>query len=60
MAAITARRRCRTPALPPLIHKPNRLPGSLHRYSQLVLATGAQPIRVPLAGDGADQVLSVV
>lgn len=30
-----------------------------HRYSQLVLATGAQPIRVPLAGDGADQVLSV-
>lgn len=30
-----------------------------HRYSQLVLATGAQPIRVPLAGDGADHVLSV-
>jgi rubredoxin---NAD+ reductase len=29
------------------------------QYSQLVLATGAQPIRVPLAGDAADQVLSV-
>ena len=36
-----------------------RTSGGLHRYSQLVLATGAQPIRVPLAGDGADQVLSV-
>jgi rubredoxin-NAD+ reductase len=30
-----------------------------HPYSQLVLATGAQAIRVPLAGDGANQVLSV-
>jgi rubredoxin-NAD+ reductase len=28
-------------------------------YRDLVLATGAQPIRVPLAGDAADQVLSV-
>jgi rubredoxin-NAD+ reductase len=28
-------------------------------YSQLVLATGAQPIRLPMAGDGADQVLSI-
>ncbi|OYT92445.1 MAG: pyridine nucleotide-disulfide oxidoreductase [Burkholderiales bacterium PBB3] len=28
-------------------------------YSQLVLATGAQPIRVPLAGNAADQVLSI-
>ncbi|MEY4882217.1 MAG: hypothetical protein RIS34_71 [Pseudomonadota bacterium] len=28
-------------------------------YSQLVLATGAQPIRVPVAGDAADQVLSI-
>jgi rubredoxin-NAD+ reductase len=28
-------------------------------YRQLVLATGAQPIRVPLEGDAADQVLSV-
>lgn len=28
-------------------------------YSRLVLATGAQPIRLPLAGDGADAVLSV-
>ncbi|WP_114972912.1 FAD-dependent oxidoreductase [Rhodoferax ferrireducens] len=28
-------------------------------FSQLVLATGAQPIRVPMAGDGADQVLSI-
>lgn len=29
------------------------------RYSHLVLATGAQPIRVPVGGDAADQVLSV-
>ena len=28
-------------------------------YSQLVLATGAQPIRVPLEGDAAAQVLSI-
>jgi rubredoxin-NAD+ reductase len=28
-------------------------------YGRLVLATGAEPIRVPLAGDAADQVLSV-
>ncbi|MFZ3219204.1 MAG: FAD-dependent oxidoreductase, partial [Rhodoferax sp.] len=28
-------------------------------YSRLVLATGAQPIRVPLQGNAADQVLSV-
>jgi len=28
-------------------------------YAQLVLATGAQPIRVPLAGDAAAEVLSV-
>ena len=28
-------------------------------YSKLVLATGAQPIRVPLEGDGADAVRSV-
>ena len=28
-------------------------------YRQLVLATGAQPIRVPVAGNAADQVLSV-
>jgi rubredoxin---NAD+ reductase len=29
------------------------------QYSQLVLATGAQAIRLPLAGDAADQVLSI-
>jgi rubredoxin-NAD+ reductase len=28
-------------------------------YARLVLALGAQPIRLPLAGDGADRVLSV-
>ena len=28
-------------------------------YSQLVLAMGAQPIRVPMAGNAADQVLSI-
>ncbi|WP_210543089.1 FAD-dependent oxidoreductase [Rhodoferax sp. PAMC 29310] len=30
-----------------------------HPYRQLVLASGAQAIRVPLGGDAADQVLSV-
>ncbi len=29
------------------------------RYSQLVLATGAQPIRMPLQGDAADQVRAI-
>lgn len=33
--------------------------GGLLAYSRLVLATGAQPIRVPLEGDAATQVLSV-
>jgi rubredoxin-NAD+ reductase len=28
-------------------------------YSKLVLATGAQPIRVPVGGDASDQVLSI-
>jgi len=28
-------------------------------YSQLVLATGANPIRIPLEGDAADQVMSI-
>ena len=30
-----------------------------HDFSALVLATGAAPIRIPVAGDAADQVLSV-
>ncbi len=36
-----------------------RTSGGDFQYSQLVLATGAQPIRVPLAGDAADQVQSI-
>lgn len=44
------------------IHPPSRTvttaQGEFH-YSQLVLTTGAQPIRVPMAGDGAAQVLSI-
>src|SRR5512133_2680606 len=32
--------------------------GDFH-YRQLVLATGAQPIRVPMAGDAIDQVQSI-
>lgn len=34
-------------------------PAGRQAYSQLVLATGAQPIRVPLAGNAAQQVASV-
>ena len=34
-------------------------PAGRQAYSQLVLATGAQPIRVPVAGDAAQQVASV-
>jgi rubredoxin-NAD+ reductase len=30
-----------------------------YAYSKLVLALGADPVRLPLAGDGADEVLSV-
>ena len=32
--------------------------GELH-YSQLVLATGANPIRIPMEGDAADEVMSI-
>lgn len=45
-------------AIDPAARTINTSQGVLH-YSQLVLATGAQPIRVPLQGDAADQVLSV-
>lgn len=34
-------------------------PAGVQAYRQLVLATGAQPVRVPLDGNAADQVLSV-
>lgn len=34
-------------------------PGGEFAYRDLVLATGAQPIRVPIAGNAANQVLSV-
>ena len=30
-----------------------------YEYSNLVIATGANPIRIPVAGDGADDILSV-
>lgn len=33
--------------------------GQVLRYAQLVLALGAEPLRLPLPGDAADQVLSV-
>ena len=36
-----------------------RTTGGDHPYSRLVLATGAQPIRVPVQGNAADSVLSV-
>lgn len=45
-------------AIQPLTHTVNTSQGEFS-YSQLVLATGAQAIRLPLAGDAADQVLSI-
>lgn len=36
-----------------------RVGGTRYEYSQLVLATGAQPIRLPVQGDAAAQLLSV-
>src|SRR5699024_612859 len=36
-----------------------RLADQTLRYSKLVLANGAEPIRLPLAGDGADDVFKV-
>lgn len=45
-------------AIDPAARTINTSQGDFH-YGQLVLATGAQPIRVSLQGDAADQVLSV-
>jgi rubredoxin-NAD+ reductase len=48
----------RVTALHPLTRSISTSQGDFS-YSQLVLATGAQPIRVPVAGDAATQVLSI-
>lgn len=45
-------------ALDPQAHTVSTAQGEFN-YSQLVLATGAQAIRLPLAGDAAEQVLSI-
>ena len=45
-------------ALDPAAHTV-QVAGETFEYSKLVLALGAQPIRLNLAGDGADQVMSV-
>ncbi len=41
------------------VNKTVTTPHATLAYSQLVLATGAQPIRVPVGGDAAHQVMSV-
>jgi len=41
------------------VHKQLTVNGQAMSYSKLVLALGADPIRLPLQGDGADSVLSV-
>ena len=48
----------RVTALHPLTNSISTSQGDFS-YSQLVLATGAQPIRVPLEGEAATQVLSI-
>ncbi|WP_394757628.1 FAD-dependent oxidoreductase [Rhodoferax sp.] len=45
-------------AIDPVARTLRSTQGEFH-YRQLVLATGAQPIRLPLAGDAADQVQSI-
>lgn len=50
--------RTRTQAIDPFAHRIETDAGALS-YSRLVLALGADPIRLPLSGDAADAVLSV-
>lgn len=45
-------------AISPVGHSLSTSQGELN-YSQLVLATGANPIRIPLEGDATDQVMSI-
>ena len=47
------------PQLKQLTLNAGELNNSVLHYSKLVLALGADPIRLPLQGDGADAVLSV-
>ncbi|MBC7597536.1 MAG: FAD-dependent oxidoreductase [Polaromonas sp.] len=55
---ITLMQRARVNAIHPLSQTVSTSQGDFE-YSQLVLATGAQPIRVPLEGNAASRVLSV-
>jgi len=55
---VTLLQRTRVVALDPLARTVSSSKGELG-YRALVLATGAQPIRVPLQGDAAERVLSV-
>ncbi len=50
--------RTRVEAIEPGAHR-IRLDNELLDYSRLVLAVGALPIRLPISGDGADQLLAV-
>lgn len=49
----------RVDAITPAMREIHLDDGRWFRYSTLALATGAQPIRLPLAGTGADAVLSI-
>jgi rubredoxin-NAD+ reductase len=49
----------RVQALHPAERELSLADGQRLRYDRLVLALGADPIRIPFAGDGADEVLSV-
>lgn len=56
---IAMRTQTRVAAIRPDAHRLLTADGEEIGYSRLVLASGAEPIRLPLAGDGAGDVLSV-
>ena len=56
--AATVRVRTRVTAIDPAAHRV-RLGDEILAYSKLVLAVGARQIRVPIAGDAADTVMTV-
>lgn len=56
---MTIRPHSRVTSIEPLVRNLTLQSGEKLSYSQLVLALGADPIRLPLEGDGADAILSV-